>query len=68
MYILESKRTNLHNKDIVIFNINGFYDEQIDMFNKIYNKISKSYDFNRLCKVFTTVDDIVNFINTKRGL
>lgn len=62
MYILESKRTKLHNKDIILFNINGFYDELIDMYNKINIKISKSYDFNSLCNVFNSVDEIVEYI------
>lgn len=66
MYILESKRTKLHNKDIILFNINGFYDELIDMFNKIYINVSNKYVFNDLCKVFISVDEIVSYINEKR--
>lgn len=65
MYILESKRTKLHNKDVLIFNINGFYDDLISMYNKIYNKVSNKYVFDDLCKVFCFVDDIVNYINEK---
>lgn len=64
--ILEHKRTKLHNKDIIIFNINGFYDELIGMFNNIYYKVSKDYDFYDLCKVFNTSDEIINYINEKR--
>ena len=65
--ILEHKRTKLHNKDIVIFNINGFYDELIDMFNKIYVKVSKNYDFNNLCKIFNTSDEIIGYIESKKS-
>lgn len=65
--ILEHKRTKLHNKDIIIFNINGFYDDLICMFKKITNKVSKNYDFDSLCKVFNTVDEIVNYIENKKS-
>lgn len=67
IYTLESKRTNLHNKDIIIFNINGFYDDLISMFSTINIKISKDYDFNKLCNVFTTVDEINNYIKSKKS-
>ena len=63
--ILEEKRTNLHNKDIIIFNINGFYDGLINMMNLINKKVSSKYNFNNLCKVFTTVEEINNYINEK---
>lgn len=67
IYILESKRTNLHNKDIILFNINGFYDDLIEIFNKIYNKISNKYIFNDLCKVFNSVDEIKDYIQLKKS-
>jgi hypothetical protein len=67
IYILESKRTKLHNKDIVLLNINGFYDEQIKMFDKINKKVSNNYNFNSLCTVFNTVDEVVEFIESKKS-
>lgn len=67
MYILESKRTKLHNKDIILFNINGFYNDMINMFNKIYNKVSNKYVFNDLCKVFNSVDEIKEYIDLKKS-
>jgi len=60
--LMEEKRTGIHNKDIVIFNVNGFYDDLINMFNKINNNVSNKYDFNSLCKVFTTSDEIIEYI------
>lgn len=68
MYILESKRTKLHNKDIIIFNINGFFDDLINLLNNVNKKISKDYDFSKLCKVFNSVDNITNYINSKKEL
>ena len=62
MCLLEEKRTGIHNKEIILFNINGFYDELITMFNKIYKNVSLKYDFNSLCKVFSTADEIVEYI------
>lgn len=60
--ILEEKRTGIHNKEMILFNINGFYDDLIKMFNKINNNISKKYDFNSLCKVFKTADEIIEYL------
>ena len=60
--LLEEKRTGLHNKDIIIFNINGYYDNLINMFNKINREVSSRYDFNKLCKVFNTADEVVEYI------
>ena len=63
--ILEEKRTNIHGKDIIIFNINGFYDGMLDMMNLIYKKVSNKYNFNSLCKVFNTVDEVCDYLNEK---
>ena len=60
--LLEEKRVGIYKKEIIVFNINGFYDDLINMFNKIYNQVSKKYDFNSLCKVFTTSDEIIEYI------
>ncbi|MBO6145194.1 MAG: LOG family protein [Bacilli bacterium] len=60
--LLEEKRTGIHNKEIIMFNINGFYNDLINMFNKIYNNVSNKYDFNNLCKVFNTSDEIIEYI------
>ena len=62
--ILEQKRTKIHNKQIIIFNINGFYNNLINMFDIIYKRVSKSYNFNELCKVFNTVDEIVKYVSS----
>lgn len=67
MSILETKRTKLHDKELLIFNINGFYTDQIHMFEKINKKISSKYDFNKLCKVFNSVDEVVEYINTLKN-
>lgn len=66
MHMLEEKRTGLHNKDIIIFNINGFYDGLISTFDLINIKISNNYNYKKLCTIFNTVDDIYNYINEKR--
>ena len=63
--LLEEKRVGIHNKDIILFNINNFYNDLINMFDKINKKVSNKYDFNSLCKVFTTADEIIQYINKK---
>ena len=60
--ILEEKRVGIHNKEIIIFNINGFYDDLLNMLNKINKNVSKKYDAKSLCKVFTTSDEIIEYI------
>ena len=62
MCLLEEKRIRLHNKKIIIFNINGFYNELINMLEKIYNEVSNNYNFGDLCKVFNTADEVVEYI------
>ena len=64
--LLEEKRTGIHSKEIILFNINGFYDDLINMFNKIYNNVSNKYDFNSLCKVFTTADEILEYLKKSK--
>ena len=64
--ILEHKRTKLHNKEMIIFNINGFYDDLINLFKKINIKVSNEYDFYSLCKVYNSVDEVVSYINSKK--
>lgn len=61
--LLEEKRTGIHNKEMILFNINGFYDDLINMFNKINKNVSNKYDFNSLCKVFKTSDEIIEYLN-----
>lgn len=63
--LLEEKRTGIHNKEMILFNINGFYDDLINMFRKVNKKISCKYDFDKLCKVFNTSDEIIDYINKK---
>ena len=63
--ILEEKRTNLHSKDICLLNINGFYDNLIEMMKLINLKVSKNYDFDGLCKVFNTVDELCKYVDNK---
>ena len=60
--LLEEKRTGIHNKNIVIFNVNGYYDNLINMFNKINREVSRKYNFSELCEVFNTADEVVEYI------
>ena len=63
--LLEEKRTGIHDKEMIIFNINGFYDSLIDMLHTVNKKVSNKYDFDKLCKVFNTSDEIIEYINKK---
>ena len=67
IYILETKRTNLHNKEIIVFNIDGFFDNLINQFNIINNNVSKKYDYKKLCNVFDNENDINEYINNKKN-
>lgn len=68
MHILESKRTGLHNKDLIIFNISGFYDGILDTLDIVNSSVSKNYNYRDLCKVFKTVDEVENYIQNKKSL
>lgn len=65
MDLLEEKRVGIHQKDIIIFNINDYFADLFNMFNKINKQVSNRYDYSKLCSVFTTADEIVDYINKK---
>lgn len=65
MHILEFKRTKLHNKEIILFNINGFFDSLIHFFDEIKSTVSINYDYDNLIKVFNTVEEINNYIKSR---
>lgn len=60
---IELKRCHEYNKPIVIYNINGFYDELLAFFEKLYNeKFARVID-KELYLVSNEIDVILNYIN-----
>lgn len=62
--ILTLKQLGRHNKPIVIFNINGFYDDIAKSLQKMVEQKFITDDCAELCSVFTDIDEILNYIES----
>lgn len=60
--ILTLKQLGRHNKAIVIYNINGFFNEIADALYKMVKKEFITQDCADLCKVYTNADEILDYI------
>ena len=60
--ILTLKQLGRHNKAIVLFDINGFFDELASSLYKMVKKQFITSDCAELCKVSTDIDEILNYI------
>jgi len=60
--ILTLKQLGRHNKAIAIYNINGFYDEIAESLYKWVKEQFITQDCADLCKVFTDVDEMLEYI------
>ena len=60
--ILTLKQLGRHNKAIVLFNINGFYDELDTMMTKSIQEKFITDDCKELYKVYTDVNEILDYI------
>ena len=60
--ILTLKQLGRHNKAIVIYNINGFYDEIKQALKKFVDEKFITEDCVQLCKISSDVDEILDYI------
>ena len=60
--ILTLKQLGRHNKPIVLYNVNGFYDELENMMNTSINEYFITQDCKDLYKVFTDIDEMLDYI------
>ena len=60
--ILTLKQLGRHNKAIVIYNINGFYDEFAQALYKFVQEKFITEDCADLCKIYTNPDEILDYI------
>ena len=60
--ILTLKQLGRHNKAIVIYNINGFFDEIASALYKMVQKHFITHDCAELCKVCTSADEALDYI------
>lgn len=58
MSAIETKRANEHNSEIVIVNLYGFFDELLEMLEKIYTQNFASKDNKNAYKVVNNIDEI----------
>ena len=62
--ILTLKQLGRHNKAIVIYNINGFFNELADSLYKMVKEQFITNDCVELCKVSTDIDEILDYIES----
>ena len=62
--ILTLKQLGRHNKAIVIYNINGFFDELASSLYKMVKEQFITNDCFELCKVSTDIDEILDYIES----
>lgn len=60
--VLTLKQLGRHNKPMVIFDINGFYDEFAMALQKMVEQKFITDDCAQLCKVCTDIDEIFDYI------
>ena len=60
--ILTLKQLGRHNKAIVIFNVNGFFNELAEALYKMVKEEFITSDCAELCKVCTDIDQILDYI------
>jgi len=60
--ILTLKQLGRHNKAIVIFNINGYFDSMLDMMQVSVDKKFITNDCRELYKVTTTIEETLDYI------
>lgn len=62
--ILTLKQLEKHNKPIVLFNVNGYYDSMLDMLEKTAESNFMRNKSLELFKVFSDIDDMLKYIET----
>ena len=62
--ILTLKQLGRHNKAIVLFDINGFFDELASSLYKMVKEQFITNDCVELCKVSTDIDEILDYIES----
>lgn len=62
--ILTLKQLGRHNKAIVLFDINGFFDELASSLYKMVKEQFITNDCFELCKVSTDIDEILDYIES----
>lgn len=60
---LESKRSHEHNKKIVIYNCNNYFDELIRLLDKMYNENFTSSYVKDMYFISNDINEIVKYIN-----
>ena len=62
--IITLKKLEKHEKPIIMFNIDGYYDVLLDMMSHMKKEKTISENDTKLYEVATSIDEILNYINT----
>lgn len=61
MCSIELRRT-INDKKIVLYNINNFYNDLINMFDKIYNEKFTENNYKELIKIASTKEEVLDYL------
>ena len=64
---IELIRTKVYDKKIVIYNINGFYNDLFKLFEKMYDSKTTMNNYNEIIKICNTKEEVINNISKMRG-
>lgn len=65
--ILTLKQLGQHNKPIVLFNVNHYYDSIIELLDKAVNEQFLAKEKRGLVKAFDNVQDVLHYIETEKS-
>ena len=60
--IITLKKLNQHNKEIIVFNINNFFDKMFEMIDEMGEK-GFLYKQSNLFKKASTIEEILEYVN-----
>lgn len=61
---IELKRTKKHDKKIIIYNINNFFNDLLNTFNKTFEEGCVQVKYTDLVYVAKTIDEVTNYLRS----
>ena len=56
---IELVRTKVYDKKIIFYNINNFYDDLFELFEKMYNEKTTKNNYKDIIKICNTKEEII---------
>ena len=56
---IELVRTKVYDKKIIFYNINNFYDDLFELYEKMYNAKTTKNNYKDIIKIYNTKEEII---------